>query len=438
MSNIEQTEVIPVTPMVQGDDDFGYDEGDSGQESGVDFESFDDFDNEAPVEVNPDVKKKQDKKEQEKKKLGQKGDDLEVVKSLESDDEEEEGTSPAPKDKDEAKEDKKKEEKEEKDEEDKSDEKKAEEKSGKGKKTYIKVGEETFGITSDAIVPVMIDGKKVEVSLQELRNEYSGKKYAEQQLNAVSVEKQKIQQTSKQLQESVTKYKQVAESIMTIANDVNKNPKEAFKIFLDSFGLDTYDLEERMMKHDLHELSSLLQMDEVERKAYLLEKKNSHLLSQAEKRKLGDAQSQKVKTYTEQVNQLRKSFGVSEAQYVDAYEELLGRGFKDENLAEKDIVEWAATKPHVSVVQDLLKPYEDDFSDDAYSDLTWSLAKYLAEGKATKEDVVQHLQEVYGVPSAVKELNEKFAPVGRKSTTPKSAPPSAKKYEYESFEDLED
>lgn len=436
MSNIEQTEVIPATPMDTGEDFDSFDEGDSGQESGVDFESFDDFDNEAPVEVNPEIKKKQDKKEQEKKKLGQKGDDLEVVKSLDTDEDDEEGTPPAPKDNDTEKEKKPKEEVEEKPEE--SDEKKAQEKSGKGKKTYIKVGEETFGIDSNAVVPVVVDGKKIDVSLQELRNSYSGKQFIEKEISNVSLEKQKIQQTNKQLQESVNKYKTVADSIMAVTADVNKNPKEAFKIFLDAFGLDTYDLEERMMKHDLHELSSLLQMSEVERRAYLLEKKNSHLLSQAEKRRTVDQQSEKVKTYTAQVDTLRKSFGVSEAQYVDAYEELKAKGFDDKNLAEKDIVEWAATKPHVSVVQELLTPYEDDFSDDAYSDLTWSLAQYLAKGQATKENIVQHLQEVYGVPSAVKELNEKFAPVGRKSTTPKSAPPSAKKYEYESFDDLED
>jgi hypothetical protein len=434
MSNVAQIEVGADSSGNVSDDNYEFDEGDSGQTEGEDFESFDDFDSAEVVEVKNT--QKNDKKEQEKKNLGRKGDDLEIVKTLDDIDEEEVGTAPAPKDKDKEKdvEDKEEDEKE----EEISEEKKAQDKSPKGKKTYIKVGEETFGIDSNAIVPVIINGKKEEVSLQELRNEYSGKKYAEQQLSAVSVEKQKLQQTSKQLEQSVAKYKQVADSIMTIANDVEKNPKEAFKIFLDAFGLDTYDLEERMMKHDLQELSSLLQMSEVERKAYLLEKKNSHLLSQAEKRKQTEAQSQQVKTYTEQVNALRKSFGVSEAQYVDAYEELLGKGFKDSDLTEQEIVEWAATKPHVQEVQGLLAPYEGDLSDDVYGELSWTLAQYLRQGRATKEDIIEHLQEVYGVPSTVKELNEKFSPVGRKSTTPKSAPPSAKKYEYESFDDLED
>jgi hypothetical protein len=438
MSEVIQTETAQPTekPQVNVDTDFDFeDEGSSGG-----FASFDDFDDPNFEEIDAPAKEKSQKKEQEKKKLGQKGDDLEIVKSLETNDGEEKKTSLAPKDKDKEETQEDKEEKDEpKDEEkEESEEKKAQDKSPKGKKTYIKVGEETFGIDSNAIVPVVIDGKKQEVTLQELKNEYSGKKYAEQQLNLLSVEKQKIQQVSKQLDESVKKYRQVADSIMSIANDVEKNPKEAFKIFLDAFGLDTYDLEERMMKHDLQELSNLLQMTEVERKAYLLEKKNSHLLSQAEKRKQAEAQDLKVKTYTEKVDALRKSFGVSEAQYVDAYEELKSRGYKDEDLSEKDIVEWAATKPHVSVVQEILSPYEEDFSDDAYGELVWSLATYLAQGKATKEDIVKHVQEVYGVPSAVKELNEKFSPVGRKSATPSSTPPSAKKYAYESFDDLED
>jgi hypothetical protein len=402
------------------------------------LETFDDLDDWQEPEVNSEeddeedlgvIAPKKSKKEEEKNKLGRKGDDLDIV-----DNAEDEGTPPAPKpdeDEDDEKEEKKKEE-----EKPKSDEEKAAEKS-KGKKAYLKIGEETFGISTDALVPVIIDGKKVEVPLQELRNEYSGKQYAQKQLDVVNQEKQRLQSTQKTLQEQVSKYQSVAQKINDIASDVDQNPKEAFKIFLDAFGFDTYDLEERMMKHDLHELSSLLQMSDVERKAYLLEKKNSHLQSQAEKRKQLEAESVQANTYRQKVDSLRKSFGVSEAQYVDAYEELLGKGYKEDQISESNIVEWAATKPHRPAVTELLKPYEDDFSDDVYGELAWTLAMYLAKGEATKETLQKHLQDVYGVPTIVKDLNEKFNPVGRKSSQ-KAAPPSAKKHAYESFDDFEE
>lgn len=408
---------------------------------GEGFASFDDFDfgdeDEAIDPKKTVVNPKKAKEEQEKKNLGRKGDDLKVLDTV---DDEEVGTSPAPKEDDtedeeenEAKDQKKTEEKT----PEKSEEQKAAEKS-KGKKVYIKVGEETFGIGNDALVPVVIDGKKVEIPLQELRNEYSGKKYAEQQLNALSVEKQRIVQTQKQLEQSVNQYKTVAEKIHSIAGDVQQNPKEAFKIFLDAFGFDTYDLEERMFKQDLAELGTVLQMSEVERKAYFLEKKNGHLQSLAEKRKMSDAEKQKVNTYAAQVAQLRKSFGVNEAQYVEAHQELTSKGYKDADLSEQDIVEWAATKPHRASVQELLKPYEEDLSDDAYGELVWSLSQMLMKGEVNAETIGEQLQEVYGMPKIVKDLNEKFSPVGRKSQPSKQSANIKQKRQYESFEDFDD
>jgi hypothetical protein len=388
-------------------------------------------DNEDGSDGEEEAPKSKKDKEQAKKDRGQKGDDLEALDLDVEEDKKEEKP-------------KKKEAKSEEDQEDEeeiaedSEEKKAEEKS-KGKKVYIKVGEETFGIDSNAVVPVIIDGQKVEVPLQELRNEYSGKKYAEKKINEVNLEKQQVVKEREQLKQSLSGYKQIADKITKIASDVEANPKEAFKIFVDAFGFDSYDLEERMFKHDLAEFSNLIQMSDVERKAYLLEKKSSHQQALLEKRNKEFAESQRVTSYTQKVDQLRKSMGVSEAQYVDAFEELTSKGLTSEQLTEQDIMEWAATKPHRATVESLLEPYEDEISDEVYGELNWTLAQYLLKGQVTKEDISKHLQDVYGVPTEIKNLNEKFKPVGRKSqpgAKQSTVPP--KKYAYESFDDLDD
>lgn len=371
------------------------------------------------------------KKAKTKQDKGQKGDDLDAL-DLDSDDDEVE-------EKPKKKEAKEEEDEEEEEEEEKlSEEKKAEDKS-KGKKVYLKVGDETFGIDSNAVVPVIIDGQKVEVPLQELRNEYSGKKYAEKKINEVNLEKQNISREREQLKNTLSTYKGVADKITRIASDVEANPKDAFKIFVDAFGFDSYDLEERMFKQDLAEFSKLIQMSDVERKAYFLEKKASHQEALLEKRNKEYAERERVTSYTNKLNQLRKSMGVDEAQYVEAYEELISYGIEDKDLTEQEIVEWAATKPHRATVNQLLEPYADEISDEVYGELNWTLAQYLHKGQATKEDISKHLQDVYGVPTAIKDLNEKFKPVGRKSQpdAKKSTVP-AKKYAYESFDDLDD
>jgi hypothetical protein len=409
------------------------------------IETFDDLDNwddsdesfvqsgrsDSDKDEDEDEESPKAKKEKAKQDKGQKGDDLDALDLDVDEDEEEE----KPKKK-EAK-DKEKQEDEEEIAED-SEEKKAEEKS-KGKKVYIKVGEETFGIDSNAVIPVIIDGEKVEVPLQELRNEYSGKKYAEKKINEVNLEKQQVIKERETLKSNALQIKGVMDKISQIAINPEGNPKDAFKIFLDAFGYDSYDLEERMFKHDLAEFSKLIQMSDIERKAYLLEKKTSHLQTQAEKREKALQEAERVKSYTSKVDQLRKSFGVSEDQYVEAYDELISQGFDEKSLKDRDVVEWAATKPHRMEVQNLLKPYEDQISDDVYGELNWTLAQYLLKGQVTKGDISKHLQDVYGVPAEIKNLNEKFKPVGRKSqpeAKQSTVPP--KKYAYESFDDLDD
>lgn len=405
-----------------------------------DMEDYDDEGNliesdedeeEAPKKAAPS---KKDKKEAEKKARGQKGDDMEALDLDDEqirniDDEEEE-----PKDK----KDKEEEEEEEKVEE-KTEEEKKEEAKPKGKPVYVKIGDETFAMPSDALIPTTVDGKTENVSLQELKNHYAGKVAWDKKFNELNVKERTITKTNQELEEKVSKFTGVKSQIEEIIKDAEKNPKDSFRIFLDAIGVDSYDLEERMFKADLTELANVLAMEPAERKAYFLEKKNSHLTNQMEKRKIKESAEQKTNLYRQQTDNLRKSSNVSEAQYVDAYEELISFGHKDEELTEKEIVEWAATKPHRQEVHSLLEPYADQFSSqDAYGELSWKLVKILQSGTESADTIKKHLKDVYGHPTEVKELSKKLNPVGRKKAAPPQKPTPKKQSSYESFDDIDE
>lgn len=390
-----------------------------GQDDEEEYE--DEEDDEDEEEVKPS---KVSKKEASKKARGQKGDDMETLdrETEESfEDLEEEG-----------------EEKEE--EEVKEEEVKpvgTEDKKSKIKPTYVEIDGETFSLASSAIVSVPVDGKTEKITLQELKNNYSGKVFHDKRINEVNLYEQSVKKKEQEYEQKFSQYRGVKQQIDEIIKDPSKNPKDALKIFLDSAGVDSYDLMERMFEADLSELANVLNMEPNERKAHFLEKKNSHLLEQSKKRDEIRQSEERVKSYKAKTDALRNSSGVSEAQYMDALDELKSFGHKDVDISEQDIVEWAATKPHRAEVKTLLEPYKDQFQGDAYGELSWKLAKILQSGSESKDIIKKHLAEIYGLPTEVKELSKKLNPLGRKSKVPAKVL-SPKKGKFESFDDIDD
>ncbi len=373
------------------------------------------------------------KKDAAKKARGQKGDDMDALET------EEENFDDLDEDEEEEKE--VKDVKEEKEESDKEEEKVgSKDKDGKpkGKPTYVTVDGETYALDSNSIVSTTVDGKIEKVTIQELKNNYAGKVAYDKKFNEINLKEQAIKRTESEVTQKLGHFTKVKQQIEEIIKDPSKNPKDALKIFLDQSGVDSYDLMERMFKADLTELANVLNMEPAERKAYFLEKKNSHLLEQTKKRDEQRQSEQRVTSYTQKVNALRNSFGVSEAQYMDALEELKSYGTDEKEISEHDIVEWAATKPHRATVKTLLDPYIDHLPGNAYGKLAWDLANILREGSETPELIKKHLADVYGVPTEVRQLSKKLNPLGRKSKPLNKPQPSSKKRSYESFDDIDD
>lgn len=404
---------------------------DDSPQSGTSYEDAEHQNGEEEDEA-PKKSAKLAKKEADKKQRGQKGDDMDTLEREDSfddlDDDEEETE-------------------EEEDEEEGEEKPKAEEvkpaeevKDGKKEKikpTYVEIDGETYALNSNAIISVPVDGKTEKVSLQELKNNYSGKVFHDKRINEVNILEQGVKRRESDITQKLSHFNTVKKQIDEIIADETKNPKDALKIFLDSAGVDSYDLMERVFKADLTELANVLNMEPAERKAYFLEKKNSHLLEQSKKRIEREQSDQRVTSYTQKVNALRNSFGVSEAQYVDALEELKTFGTPEKDISEQDIVEWAATKPHRPIIHNLLLPYKDQLPEGSFGDLAWKLTHILREGKETAEVIKKNLANIYGTPTEVKELSKKLNPLGRKSKVPAKIM-SPKKGKFESFDDIDD
>lgn len=416
-------------------DDLGDDTFQEPNEGGdaFDFEENTEADNDSV----PLFKRKQEKEAEKKKAKGQKGDDLkalEVAEGLEDKEESEEESE---------EEESEEESEEEKPEEKKTEEKPEEKKGPKGKKLYMKIGEETFAVDSGALIPHKVDGKPVHVPLQELLNNYSGKVAWDQRMNEVNLKNQEYAKKEQAFVQDRTKVGAFVKDIMSIVENPEADPDEILEKIADYYEnsidgkeIDLYALKERSFKLKLTELAKVLNFEtDAERKAYFLEKRTENLTKQSEKRKQKQEASQRVTSYKQKADALRKSYGVSEAQYVDALEELRSFGHEDKDISEKTIVEWASIKPHKPEVQKLLDPYRDQISEESYGEIVWTLSHLLRKGEASLQSIQKDIEEIYGVPTEVKEISEKLSPVGRKKTPP---PASPKKSGYDSFDDIDE
>ena len=416
--------------LYDGDTDFETfeDISEVGGDEGEDFESQDFSGTEFETEHKP-TKAKADKPSKSSKT---EKNELEILDTIE-----EEKTSTNKK-KSEKKEDEDEddEDEEEKSKEDLEDKKSEESKEAKpkSKPTYMTIDGETLTVDSEALVTVPVDGKNVKVTMSELKKNYSGQVAWDKKFNEINLTQQEVKREKSEVEQTRNFIDTTKNRILEVMQDPNGNPIDAFNIFLDAVGVDTYDIGEKLFLSNLEETYKVLTMSEVERKAYFLEKKNNHLATKASQRAEALQKAERVNSYRQKVDQLRNSFGVSEADYFDAYEELQSFGIEQKDLTEKEIVEWAATKPHRHTVKGLLTPYSEMMSDDTFADLHWKLSQVLLKKQDTVEGIKRSLEQVYGQQAKAEDIRSRLKTVGR----PKSEARTQPKKEFESFEDWED
>lgn len=308
-------------------------------------------------------------------------------------------------------------------------------KAPKGKRITVKVGEESFALDSNATIPHKVDGKIQHVPVQELLNNFAGKVAWDQKFNEVNLLNQDVQRKEQAVTVREEKLNGHMQEIMDIINDESKNPFDALYKIVDLQNGDRYAYWERAFKTQLEELSDVLALQGPERSNYFLKKKNEYLDEHVKKRNESEASTLKLNSYKEQSATLRKSFQVTEAQYVDSYAEIKSWGYKPEEISEQQIVEWAAIKPHASTVAPILDNYRDQMSEESFSELKFKLAGYLRTGQETIQSITDQLEEVFGVPSDVKELNKELQPLGRPKNHSKGKTAPTR---FESFSDLDD
>jgi len=386
------------------------------ESSDASFETFDNFEDIADeAEAADDDWSKPEPEQKEKV-----SEDLKVIKDSQADSEGKvikEDKEETKNDEDETEDDEEEEsDKEESDKEEEEEVKEEKEEEEKPKsKLRMKMGNDLYNITSDATFKVKVDGQTLDVPVQELINNYSGKTAWDKKFTEIGKEKKSLEfERTKYIEERdmvLSEFKKILDPL----SNPKANPMESLMYLVEISGGDPYNVYRRSIETNLQELENLMDNERSKEK---------------------EAFNQAV----QKVDQLRQTYNVSQEQFVEAADELESiytEAKLDLNeITEEVIVDYASLKPHIQKVQQLIAPYEENISEGKYGDIVAELSKYLRNGDADEASIKELLKRNYSVDDDVKELNTKVYSKSAKAPAKKALSQGTSKFE--SFDDWED
>lgn len=256
-------------------------------------------------------------------------------------------------------------------------------------------------------IRVKVDGKYQNVPISELRNGYSGSESLDGRATDISNREQTLQ---KELDDYVLERDEMTHhfgKIRDLLDDTDGDPLKAMHYLLDITGRNRNDYSKRILGHYLEEVENLQLMSEAERESYFLKQENDYLKERSESSLNETRQTDDVKNFTADLNQLRESRGVSEEDFVGAYNQLIELGENQAELTPDLVLDYATTYPAVEKAEGILESFDPELvEDDA---IVQEIASVILEDPdITDDELISVLTDTFGATTAVKEVNSKM------------------------------
>lgn len=342
---------------------------------------------------------------------------------------------------------------EEPEEESEQEEEKPEEKP-KGKVIRLKdENGDSYDIPREATVPVKVKGKKVFVTLNELRENYSGKQVWSEKLQEADSKayelESRLESFEKSKSQMVEHFGHIGQKIKKVFenNGEGADPLDAMKYLVDLSGHNVLEFEQKVLEHYGNLAMSFSEMSEAEQRLYWAERRNQILEdSQAAKARQSEerkAQEQRV----QQIHQTMERYGISEEDFEATESHIESLGYDMEQVTPEQICKWAVYTPLVQQATELASQFEDDLSDDDMGALIQGTAdamhKYpeISPTEALKLSAKRIGYELYEEDEVIDQLKNRHKGGEDKLSDRKTAKYAEKYSEsrgYESFDDFED
>lgn len=296
------------------------------------------------------------------------------------------------------------------------------------KKLIAKYGEEELEIASSAIFKHKVDGEEVDVELQELLNNYSGKVSYDKKFQEFSTQK-------KEFETYKTDYDRDIEAITNYVNNFKEkmssdNPIAALDYFAEFSGMKPHEFRRQLINAMIPEVNRVSQMSAEQYKNEYLKAENSYLQRQQESENARLQEEQSRSELQNEIKQVQEAHNMTEEAFLSSFQELSESGYEGE-ITPQAVAEYYMHSQAFSKADTILSQINESLASD--EKIVESLQKVIVENPNFDDnDLLDIVQEVYG---NVREESSKK--VSKKVEKPaKKQAVSQQKQEYVDWDDL--
>lgn len=292
-----------------------------------------------------------------------------------------------------------------------------EEKEEEIKKLIAKYGEENLEMPANAIFKHKVDGEEVDVELQELLNNYSGKVSYDKKFQEFSSQK-------KEFDEYKIQYDSDIEAISSYVNTFrekmsSENPMEALDYFAEFSGMKPHEFKRQLINAMIPEVNRVSQMSADEYKNEYLRAENSYLQRQKESENARLREEQSQSELQNEIQQVQEAHNMTEEAFLESFQELSESEYEGE-ITPQAVAEYHMHSQAFSKADEILAQVNQSLVDD--DQVVESLQKVIVENPSFDDnDLLEIVQEVYGnfKQQSSEKVSKKVGKPTKKPSTPK-------------------
>lgn len=276
------------------------------------------------------------------------------------------------------------------------------------KKILARAGEEEMELAANTLFKHKVDGEEVDVDLQELLNNYSGK---------VSYDKkfQEFSDTKKDFETMQAQYNAEIDAINKYIGEFgermrNNDASGALEYFAEFAGMKPYEFRRELLKQLMPEMERINTMSPEELRSEELEAKNLYLQKEQESAQQRLQQEQAITELQREIVSVQEALGISGDEFREAYNDLVEAEFEGE-ITPAIVGDYYSNLQAFSKAESILTQIDPVLGND--DGIVETLQNVILENpNFDNDDLIEIVQNVYGSVKneASKSVSKKVSP----------------------------
>lgn len=274
----------------------------------------------------------------------------------------------------------------------------------------LKAGDKSFDVDSNALVPVKVDGKIIEVPLQEAINRYSQQSHLDKLYKNYKTEKDTFEKERTSISEALNKSYDYL---------VNQKDLRGFLEYLgEAMGVDANTLYNEQLQKMQSQIEEYSKLTPEERRLKEVEQENAYYRKRMESQKAAQETAKSQKALESQVDALLEQNQMSRADLVKVYDELAEGGHDMSQASPEFLIAYHQNTQKINLIESELKSIDPNLLSN--QDIITQLATHAIQTEATADEIKEVVKQLYG-STPIKKVSEKV-----KKTTKASKPVESK------------